>query len=300
MIDEAALRRYERPREEQAAMPPVGVEEVIPYAGLEPAIAGAALTDGAKALLRGLLRTGCTRDFPGGGIGIEYGSLLKTAVRPDYLAGHIREAAEHLRERRVDLLLVPGMSGYPVGAMYAVVAGIPAMLLKKAKLQPDGAYPAGSFVIPSYTGDGDVVMSADEDAIFDIVAAIVGSQLDAQRNAEELVFTIRAAGADDIIDKATMSQAVSESAVIAGSVAVDRYVEQYRARTGDRRPYSTRVEVVAWVTPLIKGYNRPHQHLHRHFGITPFAGLNITSVHLDPLAIGIEGIGVIAFAGPDR
>ena len=54
--------------------------------------------------------------------------------------------------------------------------------------------------------------------------------------------------------------------------------------------------MVAWVTPLIKGYNRPQEHLQRWFGIDPFAGLNITSVHLDPPAIGIEGLGVVAFA----
>jgi hypothetical protein len=48
---------------------------------------------------------------------------------------------------------------------------------------------------------------------------------------------------------------------------------------------------------LIKGYNRPHEHLRRHFGIVPFAGLNVTSVHLEPSAIGVEGVGIVAFAG---
>ena len=72
--------------------------------------------------------------FPGGGAGIEYGGLLKTAARPDYIAAHVQEAADHLRERQADLLLVPGMSGYPVGAMYALAPDTPALLLKKSKL----------------------------------------------------------------------------------------------------------------------------------------------------------------------
>ncbi|MEA2597906.1 MAG: hypothetical protein QOF01_4375 [Thermomicrobiales bacterium] len=293
----ASLRRYERPREEPVKLLPPAPDEVIPYEGAEAAIAACGLSAGSCALLRGLLRVGCTRVFPGGGIGIEYGSLLKTAARPDYLAGHVAEAAAHLRERRVDLLLVPGMSGYPVGSMYSIVSGVPAVLLKKAKLQPDGAYPPGAFVIPSYTGEGDVVMSADEGAVQDIVDGIVAPQLAAQRDAVEVTLTIRAAGADDIIDKATMSQAVGESAVVVGGTAIEDFVRRHRAATGDDRPIVPKVEVVAWVTPLIKGYNRPQEHLRRHFGLTPFAGLNVTSVHLEPSAIGIEGVGIVGFAG---
>jgi hypothetical protein len=291
------LRRYERPREEPINLLPPAADEVIPYDRSDAAIAGCGLSTGSRALLGGLLRVGCTRVFPGGGIGIEYGSLLKTAARPDYLAGHVAEAAAHLKERRVDLLLVPGMSGYPVGAMYSIVSGIPAVLLKKAKLQLDGAYPPGAFVIPSYTGDGDVVMSADEAAVQDIVDAIVAPQLVAQRDAAEVTLTIRAAGADDIIDKATMSQAVGESAVIVCGTAIDDVVRRHREATGDDRPIHPNVDVVAWVTPLIKGYNRPHEHLRRHFGIVPFAGLNVTSVHLEPSAIGVEGVGIVEFAG---
>jgi hypothetical protein len=221
---------------------------------------------------------------------------LKTAVRPDYLAEHVAEAAAHLRERRVDLLLVPGMSGYPVGAMYSVVAGVPAVLLKKAKLQADGAYPAGAFVIPSYTGEGDVVMSVDEAAVQDIVDGIVAPQVAEQRESAEVTLTIRVAGADDIIDKATMSQAIGESALAVGCAAIEDFVGRHRAATGDGRPMAAKVEVVAWVTPLIKGYNRPQEHLRRHFGIAPFAGLNVTSVHLEPNAIGIEGVGIVGFA----
>jgi hypothetical protein len=33
----------------------------------------------------------------------------------------------------------------------------------------------------------------------------------------------------------------------------------------------------------------------RWFGIVPFAGLNVTGVHLDPPAIGIDGLGVVGF-----
>jgi hypothetical protein len=292
------LRRYERPREEAVNLLPLAADEVIPYEAAESAIAECGLSAGSCALLRGLLRVGCTRVFPGGGIGIEYGSLLKTAARPDYLAGHVAETAAHLREKQVDLILVPGMSGYPVGAMYAIVSGIPAVLLKKAKLQRDGLYPPGAFVIPSYTGEGDVVMSADEAAVRDIVDGIVAPQLAAQRDASEVTLTIRAAGADDIIDKATMSQAVGESALVVGGAAIEDFVRRHRLATGDSRPMVPKVEVVAWVTPLIKGYNRPHEHLKRHFGIVPFAGLNVTSVHLDPNAIGIAGVGILGFAEP--
>ena len=139
----------------------------------------------------------------------------------------------------MDVLMVPGMSGYPVGAMYSVVSGIPALLLKKQRHLPGAdtsRYPAGSFLIPSYTGDGDVVISADLPAMQDIVDSIVRPQLAAQAGAEELGLRIRVAGADDIIDKATMSQAVSESALIVGKAAADRFLAQHRFRTGDDRP----------------------------------------------------------------
>jgi len=292
------LRRYERPREEVMTACEPCSEAVIPYEAAEQAIAASHLSPGARDLLRGLLRVGCVRVFPGGGVGIEYGSLLKTAARPDYIAAHIQEAAAHLRERRVDMLMVPGMSGYPVGSMYAIVAGIPAVLLKKTKLQPDGNYPPGSFVIPSYTGEGDVVMSADLEAVQDIVDTILAPQIAAQREAPSVTLTIRVAGADDIIDKATMSQAVGESALLVAEAAIEAHVARYRAETGDTRPITSRVEVAAMVTPLIKGYNRPQELLRRLFGIEPFSGLNITSVYLEPNAIGVEGIGVLAFANP--
>ncbi|MGI8486341.1 MAG: hypothetical protein ACR2OU_19045, partial [Thermomicrobiales bacterium] len=157
-------------------------------------------------------------------------------------------------------------------------------------------YPPGAFIIPSYTGDGDVLMSADLAAMQDIVDAILTKQIDAQADAETIYLTVRIAGADDIIDKATMSQAVSESAMIVGQTTIASFVERHRRATGDQRPVVDEVTVVAWVTPLIKGYNRPHEHLRRWFGISPFAGLNVTSVHLEPSAIGIEGLGIVEFS----
>jgi len=298
--DGTVLRRYERPHEAATSVANSPDEPVILFRDLGPVLDASSLSPGSRAMLVGLLRLGRSALFPGGGAGIEYGSLLKTAVRPDHLRLHVEEAAAHLREREVDLLVVPGMSGYPVGAMYSVVSGIPSLLLKKQKHGPGSdttRYPAGSFVIPSYTGDGDVVMSADMAAMQDIIDTIVQPQLDAQAGSDDLVLRIRVAGADDIIDKATMSQAVSESALIVGQAALDTFVARHRFRTGDDRLVTSDVSVVAWVTPLIKGYNRPHEHLHRWFGITPFAGLNVTSVHLDPPALGIDGIGVVAFAG---
>ena len=302
------LPRYERPREAPTQPEVLDPAVLIPSAALEDALAASPLSDGAKGLLRGLIRLGGPAMFGGGGVGIEYGSLLKTAVRPDLVAAHVREAADHLHERRVDLLMVPGMSGYPVGAMYAIVAGIPAVLLKKQRYEPpherheprDGDspvddYPPGAFVIPSYTGDADVLISADLASVQDIVDAVLKRQVAAQRGVERLALSLRVAGADDIIDKATMSQAVSDSALIVGKAAIRSFVARYRAATGDERPVADSVAVVAWVTPLIKGYNHPQAQLQRWFGITPFAGLTVTSVHLDPPALGIEGLGIVAF-----
>ena len=262
---------------------------------------GHALSPGSQALLRGLLRLGTTHRFPGGGVGVEYGSLLKTAARPEYVAGHVQEAAAHLHEQRADLLLVPGMSGYPVGAMYALAAGIPALLLIKTRLSEadPNRYPAGAFVIPSYTGDGDVVMHADPAAINDIIATIVARKLAEQADLPAVDLELRVAGADDIIDKATMSQAVGESALRIGESAMTAAVDRHRARSGDFRPIAHRVSVVAWVTPLIKSYNQAYEHLWQAFRIRPFAGVNLTSVCLDPPAIGVEGIGALCFACED-
>jgi hypothetical protein len=289
------LPRYTRPHEETVAAPQEGI---IPFARSDAAIDNSTLSAGSRALLRGLLRVGSTRMFPGGGAGIEYGGLLKTAARPDYVAAHVSESAHHLREHRADLLLVPGMSGYPVGAMYALAASTPALLLKKSKLGDanPNAYPAGAFVIPSYTGEGDVVMHADPAAVEDIVATIVSRKLEEQADQPVIELELRVAGADDIIDKATMSQAVSESAVVIGKEAIDHYLAQHRTKTGDRRPANVQVSVVAWVTPLIKSYNRPREHLWRSLKLQPFAGLDLYSVHLDPPAIGVTGVGNIGFA----
>ncbi|MGI8476661.1 MAG: hypothetical protein ACR2OO_09860 [Thermomicrobiales bacterium] len=292
------LRRYERPIEAAGASAVLPARESMSFEEGRAAIAGSAILPGAQALVLGLLRTGTTRFFPGGGVGIEYSSLLKTAVRPDYLAGHVREVAAHLAAQRIDLLLVPGMSGYPVGAGYAMVAGLPAILLKKQKLRsdPEARYPAGSFAIPSYTGEGDVVISADLDAVRDIVACVAKPQIAAQADSASVLLTIRAAGADDIIDKATMAHAITDNAPLFCQPALDEAIAAHRARTGDRRPIASRVEVATWVTPLIKAYNGPCEHLMTHFGIRPFAGVTVTSVHLDPCAIGIEGVGVVRFA----
>jgi hypothetical protein len=294
-----SLPRYERSLEAIVAGPPLADCDLIPLVDIETALDDSSLTPGGRDLARGLARLGRPAVFAGGGAGIEYGSLLKTAANPLYLRQHVIEAAAHLRQQHVDVLIVPGMSGYPIGSMYAIVAELPAILLKKQRLAavPDVEYPAGSFVIPSYTGDGDVVMSADLVAVQDVVDRVLTPQVAAQSDANALQLTLRLAGADDIIDKATMSHAVSDSGLIVGKAAVEAFLARYRAISGDTRQVEVRVEVVAWVTPLIKGYNRPQEHLQRLFGVTPFAGLNVTSVQIDPPAIGIDGLGVLAF-GP--
>jgi len=174
-------------------------------------------------------------------------------------------------------------------------------LLKKSRLGDanPNAYPAGAFVIPSYTGEGDVVMHADPAAVEDIVATIVERKLAEQADRPIVDLELRVAGADDIIDKATMSQAVSESAVSIGESAMSQCLVRHRAQSGDQRPMNIRVSVVAWVTPLIKSYNRPREHLWHAFKLQPFAGLDFYAVHLDPPAIGVTGVGTVAFAGSD-
>jgi hypothetical protein len=291
----ATLPRYTRPHEDVAAAP---ADTIIPFAHTDRAIADSALSEGSRALLQGLLRIGSARDFPGGGAGIEYGGLLKTAARPEYIAGHVAEAADHLRQRQVDLLLVPGMSGYPIGAMYALAAGIPALLLKKSRVgeEPPSAYPTGAFIIPSYTGEGDVVMQADPAAVADIIDTILTRKLAAQTDQPTVDIELRVAGADDIIDKATMSTAVGESALAVGEAAMREWFAQRRTRAGDDRRVMSRVSVVAFVTPLIKVYNHPYDHLWQAFRLRPFAGLDVTGVCLEPPAIGVAGIGAVAFA----
>jgi hypothetical protein len=293
------LPRYERRIEHAHEMQTALQGDAVPLDRLETALAASSLSAGARDLMRGLARLGRPAVFAGGGAGIEYGSLLKTAVNPEYLGAHVREAAEHLRQRRVDILIVPGMSGYPIGSMYAMMAGLPAILLKKQRLgatSRESEYPAGSFVIPSYTGDGDVVMSADQVAVEDVVQRVLQPQFVAQGDAGEVNLVVHLAGADDIIDKATMSQAVSDSGLIVGQAAVETVIDRHRAITGDQRKITGRVTVTSWVTPLIKGYNRPQEHLQRLFGVTPFAGLNVTGVQIDPPAIAIEGLGIVEFS----
>ena len=50
---------------------------------------------------------------------------------------------------------------------------------------------------------------------------------------------------------------------------------------------------------MIKGYNNPHKHLMEAFGISPFAGVDLSAVHLDPPAIGVAGVGTFAFCDED-
>jgi len=289
-----AVRRYQRAIEEAAA----GQRErrpVIPEATLERVIAESSLTPGARALALGLAQLGSVRAFPGGGLGIEYGSLLKTAVHPQFIAPHVTEAAAHLARESVDVLLVPGMSGYPIGSIYAFSAGVPAVLLKKNEIRLDRPidYSPGAFVIPSYTGEGDVVMTADPAGVRSAIAPLLERQIAAQPEAAEIELGIRFAGADDIIDKGSMAIAISESAEAIGEWAIESWLVDYRARTGDTRRIRRSIQVVAWITPMIKSYNQPQAQLRKLLGITPFAGLEITALQSDPPALEIEGLGML-------
>jgi hypothetical protein len=290
------VRRYERTPE---ADPGVPTGHIIPVEDRDEAIARSPLSSGGKQLAVALLRTSQPRSFPGGGLGLEYGGLLKTAVRPDLIAAHIAEAADHLRAARADILFVPGMSGYPIGAMYSQASGIPALLLKKQRYPPRGTeapgphqthYAPGAFVIPSYTGSGDTVISADTAAAADILAGVVDRQIATQGGVERMRITVRVAGADEIIDKATMATAITETAPVFCRSVVEELLAARRHAIGERT-VEVDATVVAWVTPLLKGYNRAAEILRERCGITPFAGLTITSLSLDPPAIGIEGIG---------
>jgi hypothetical protein len=221
--------------------------------------------------------------------------MLKTAARPDLIAPHIAEVARYLHAAEVDVLFVPGMSGYPIGAMYSQASGIPALLLKKQPYPPSGEtqYAPGAFVIPSYTDSGDTLISADTAAAADILAAIVDRQIAAQSGSDRIAISIRVAGADEIIDKAIMATAITETApVFCHSVIADLLGDRAASIAG--RPVDVDVAVVAWVTPLLKGYNRAAELLHSRCGISPFAGVTISSLQLDPPAIGIEGIGLLA------
>jgi hypothetical protein len=293
-----ALPRYDRPAERAA--PPAPTRRVIPPSGHEAAIAASPLSEGSKSLLRGLMRLGRTATFRGGGIGLDYAGLLKSAVRPDILGAHVAEAAAVLREAQVDLLLVPGMSGYPVGTMYAMAAEIPALLLRKEPWREDGierTMPPGAFILPSYTSAGEVVMSADPLALLDITASIFARQAEAATG-DSIPLRLRVAGADDIIDKATMARAVSESARHLGRFAADAFQRDTLAPAGDRRPVTLAVEMVMWVTPLLKAYNRPEEALARVVERPPFAGLRITGIYTAPRAVGIEEIGTLGFEEP--
>ena len=286
------VARYERSAEQPGATTP---GPLIPVAERDAAIAASPVTDGGKALATALLRTSRPRIFPGGGLGIEYGALLKTAARPDLLAPHIAEIAGHLRAAQVDILFVPGMSGYPIGAIYSQASGIPALLLKKQPWPPNDEteYAPGSFVIPSYTGSGDTLISADTAAAADILAGIVDRQLAAQADADNVTITVRIAGADEILDKATMATAITETAPIFCRSVIEDLLAA-RAQQTRNRTVSIDVTVATWVTPLLKGYNGAAETLQSRCGITPIAGITLTSLQTDPPAIGIEGIGLLA------
>ena len=218
--------------------PVAPVEGIIPFTQSDAAIDASTLSAGSRALLRGLLRVGSTRMFPGGGAGIEYGGLLKTAARPDYIAAHVWRRPTICESARPICSSSQACRATQWSRCMRSRRSTPALLLKKSKLGDanPNAYPTGAFVIPSYTGEGDVVMHADPAAVEDIVATIVARKLAEQVDQPVVELELRVAGADDIIDKATMSQAVSESAVVIGEEALRRCLARHRAK--DRRSTS--------------------------------------------------------------
>lgn len=285
------MRGYGRPQE-PSPLDEVSYSESIPLSRLDQAMAASPLITGSRALVKALVRGAAIAEYPGG-LGIDYASLLKTSVRPSDIGGHIEEAADHLRQLQVDILFVPGMSGYPVGAAYAVTAGIPALLLKKLPLTAGSDYPPGSFVAPSYTGEGDFVMSADSVAVQDLVGELASRKLQEQAGETAPQLHLRLGGADDIIDKGMMSQAVSESAVEIVEQALQHFIAETVVKLSPWIRVECQVEMVTWVTPLMKGYNRPQQLLQDRFGITPFAGVIIDRIDLHPARLTISGLGTV-------
>jgi hypothetical protein len=285
------IPRYDRPFETAS---PIEVNPVLILADLDKALADSALSPGTRDLIRAILRLASPAMFPGGGVGLEYGPLLKTVTRPDVLARHIAETAAHLRDQDVHLLVIPGMSGYPIGAMYSLASGIPALLLKKQSWDPASVeeMPPGSFIIPSYTGNNDTVISADIAGARDILAGIVEQQLHDQADSNVVQISVRIAGADEIIDKATMATAITENTPIFVCSVVRQILDDFGGQIGDR-PVNVSCEVVAWVTPLMKGYGGSESALARRFGIQPFAGATVTAIQINPPAIGFAGLGLV-------
>jgi hypothetical protein len=282
-----SIPRYDRFQELPGELPHT---EPIHYGRLESLLAQSPLSAGGQELTRALLRWGRPRFFPGGGLGLDYGALFKTAARPDLFAHHTAEVTAHLQDNRTDLLVIPGMSGYPIGAMYSQSSGIPAVLLKKQTQPeiPSDLPPPGAFLIPSYTGAGDTLISADMTA----VSAILEEVITRKANSGQNLIEIRIAGADEIIDKATMATAITETAPLFCHAAA----EAICAQQFPDRAFTLEINFVAWVTPLIKAYNRSQEVLQERFNIAPYAGLALTSLQHDPAAVGIAGLGVVAFA----
>ena len=95
--------------------------------------------------------------------------------------------------------------------------------------------------------------------------------------------------------RVTPVTAITETAPTFCRAVIDDLLDARAEQIRDR-PVSFDVSVQTWVTPLLKGYNGAAEILQSRCGITPFAGVTITSLHVDPPAIGIEGIGVLACA----
>jgi hypothetical protein len=279
----AHLPRYSRAFETVAAA-------ATPVAPLSPAAADAAivaadLTPGGRALLGALVRVARARVFPGGGVGLDYGPLLKSAIRPDVVGAHVREAAADLRG--VDLLLAPGNSGHPIAGQYAAASGVPALLLRKDALAvADVAHAGpGSFVIASYTGSGDTLISPDLAAARDIVAGVVARQVAAQAGAPALWLTLRVSGVDDIVDKGVMVRALADAAGALGAALLAEAVADLRA-DGEQRPVTTAVAFDAMLAPLRRlapgGAALP---------APVHAGVEIAAVQVSPPAILVAGVG---------
>ena len=97
-----------------------------------------------------------------------------------------------------------------------------------------------------------------------------------------------------------MARAVSESALRLGAYAMHAVQCDWRARMGDSRSMTIDIRVVTWVTPMTKQYNRPAEFLSGSVQKAPFAGLQIIGIYTALRAIGIEGVGTLAFGDSEE
>lgn len=281
------LPRYIRPAETRP--PKIATDSIIPFSRVKEAIRNSQLTPGGEGLLIEILSNGGIVNFGPGNPGVFYPTLKSEENLPLHaVAHHINEVSDHLHANKVDLLFIPKNSGVPIGRRCAKQAEIVPIFLDKLEPSDDGnLYPPGSFVIPSYTGEGERVMSPPTAVLEEAVFGIMESQL---RKGQHVI--IRQTAYDDMGDKWTMGEAIRKHSAEAIHAAVVKYLKE--------NPVRQDVTVsTAWqpmAVTLAKYYTTPTDQVVRKIGALPLVGLPITEIDLERQAIGILGVkGALGF-----